>query len=206
MISGWSAALPWGDGDLQLPRVDAGVGDQLEEGQQLALGEGVDLGVAGDLAAGGLDVAHGLEGPRPALGHAAQVVVGGLQAVDREGDAADAGLDHGVDALAVEVVAAGGHRAAHAGLADRPDEEDEVVAQVGLAADQHDLAGAHGLEVLDDLQALLGGELVGAAMAGTRAAVGALLVAGEGQLPHGPARAGGGGARLLAGPAVARGR
>jgi hypothetical protein len=39
--------------------------------------------------------------------------------------------------------------AGHAALADRPDHEDEVVAQVGLAADEHDLADAELGELVD---------------------------------------------------------
>ena len=55
--------------------------------------------------------------------------------------------------------------------------------QVGLAADEHDLARAGRGELRDDLQRLVGGELVGARVAGARAAVGARLIARERQLP-----------------------
>ena len=128
--------------------------------------------------------------------------MGGLEAVDRDREAGQASGDHGLDALGVEVVGAGGHGAGHAGLADGADDEDEVVAQVGLAADQDDLAAAEVLELLHDGEALVGAELVGAAVAGPRSAMGTLLIAGEGELPDRPARALDGG--VGATPAIAR--
>ena len=66
---------------------------------------------------------------------------------------------------------------------ERRDDVEEARVQVGLAADEHDLAGAGRGELLDDLQRSVGGQLVGARVAGARAAVGARLIARERQLP-----------------------
>ena len=177
------------DGDLQLPRVHARVGDQLEQRLVIAEVDLVDLRIAGDLCPGLFHVSEGLERALPAADLIAQLVVRGLESVDRYRYALDAGFDHRLGARLRDAESAGGERRRHAALADAADDEQEVIAQVRLAADQHDLADARCREVIDQSQGFVGGELVGASFTGSRAAVQATVVAGERELPHRERRA-----------------
>src|SRR5205823_10693878 len=69
-------------------------------------------------------------------------------------------------------------------IADGPDQLQPVRAHVGLAADERDLPRAEPRALADDVETLFGRQLVRPAVAGARAAVGALQIAGESNLPH----------------------
>src|SRR6185312_3245619 len=116
-------------------------------------------------------------------GDAAQLVVQLRQAVDGDADALQPGLGRLGDPGGGKVAGTGLHRTVDAVAADGADDLRPVAPQVGLAADQADLPGAQAGELIDDLEALLRAQLVGARPAGTRPAVLALEIAGEGNLP-----------------------
>ena len=95
----------------------------------------------------------------------------------------EAGLDRGLDLGAGQRAAAGLEPASDAGVRHRPDDVEPVAAQIGLAADQADLARAERGQLGDDRADLVERQLVAARPAGARAAMGAAQIAGEGQLP-----------------------
>ena len=86
-------------------------------------------------------------------------------------------------ALSREVACSGRHRAAQAALCDVGRDLVPVVAEVGLSADERHLAHADLGELIDDAEALLGGQLYSARLAGARAARTAAEVARERDLP-----------------------
>src|SRR5690606_5674974 len=106
-----------------------------------------------------------------------------LEAVERHRDRHHPRVDRALHALVVEVAPAGRDAAAHAGVGDRLRDHVPVVAQVGLAADERHLAYAEVVELPDDVEALVGRELVRPRLAGPRAAVAAAEVARERDLP-----------------------
>ena len=146
-------------------------------------GEPVDLGVAAGRDAGAGEFGDGGERLAEAAGHAAQPVVHGLVAVDRDARRHQAGLDRGLDLGPGQRAAAGLQPAFDAGIGHRPDDVEPVAPKIGLAADQADLAGAELGELGGHRADLVDAELVAARPAGARAAMGAPQIAGEGQLP-----------------------
>ena len=107
----------------------------------------------------------------------------GLVAVDRDAGRNQARLDRGLDLGAGQGAAAGLQPAPDAGIGHRLDDVEPVAAQIGLAADQADLARAERGELGDDRADLVQRQLVAARLAGARAAMRAAQIAGEGQLP-----------------------
>jgi hypothetical protein len=94
-------------------------------------------------------------------------------------------------ALGRHAAAAGRQERLHAARRDVRDQLAPVGAQVALAADQHDLDDAELRELIDQIERLRGGQLVGARPAGPRPAVAAREITCERDLPHGEDRAGG---------------
>ena len=116
-------------------------------------------------------------------GQAPQLVVGRANAVERDPDAAQSGGGGAGDALLAEVAAAGLQVAAHPGGADRGNDLQPILPQIGLAADQAHIACAELCDLIDEVECLRGGELVAPAAAGAGAAMAAGKVAGERDLP-----------------------
>ena len=170
------------DGEDELPAGDPLVGQPHAQRVQLAHGPAVDLRVGGHPSAGRSHVPHGLDRAFEAAG-GAQRVVGVRQAVDRQRHDLDPGLDQRLGAPPGEGQAAGGERRLHPALADAPDHQQHVVAQVRLAADEGHLAHAEVGQLVHQPQRFLGRQLVGPGLGRPRAAGAAALVAGEGELP-----------------------
>src|SRR3954447_25164239 len=116
-------------------------------------------------------------------GHAANAVMGGTDAVQRNADAAQPGGGGARDALVCQIAPAGLQVASHPGGADCGDDLKPVLAQIGFAADQADVARAKLGNLLDQVERLGGGELVPAAAARARPAMLAREVAGKRDLP-----------------------
>jgi hypothetical protein len=122
-------------------------------------GQAIDLGVAGVGDAGRAQVIKGLEAAIPAASHATQLIVLGSETIDGDTDLHDTRLGHGGATLGGEVVRTCDHGAAHSLFADVANHQQEVVAQIGLAADQDDLSGPELCQFIDDRQALVEREL-----------------------------------------------
>jgi hypothetical protein len=129
-------------GQLGPPHGDAGVAQGGGGLLEVVLVEPVDLAIAGDDQAGGPRVGDARERRGVAAGGGAQLVVDRRRAVDRHADRGEAGLLQLLAAVLGEAAAAGLHGHADAAVAQVGDQAVAVAAQVGLAADQGDLAGA----------------------------------------------------------------
>jgi hypothetical protein len=103
----------------------------------------------------------------------------------RHARADQAGLLGGARAFGGDAAAARRDQRLHAARGDARDDLAPVVAQVRLAADQDDLDHAELGELIDEVERLGGGQLVGARTARARAAVAAREVARERDLPDG---------------------
>jgi hypothetical protein len=176
---------PHRHGELDLPAVDAERADHLEDGGQVRHGEPIDLRVARDAHAGVAQEAHGIDRRSIRPLHAAQTIVDDLVAVDRDARAVEPGLLRRRDALAREPAAARGGRHDHPAATDGADDVEPIVAEIGLAADERDLLDAEVRHLVDEVETLGGGELLGALVAGARAAVPAGEIALQRDLPHG---------------------
>src|SRR5213593_3260005 len=101
---------------------------------------------------------------------AAQAVVDLLQAIDRDPGCDQPGFGGAADPLLGEMQAAGLQRALHAVDRDFADDLDPVPAEVGLTADQGDLARAQTRKLPDEVETLLGREFARPHTPGARAA------------------------------------
>ena len=169
--------------DLQLPTADPRLRQTLEQVGQVGQGEPIDLGVRPEGDPPLAQPMHRFECALPAALDAPQPIVRAGEPVHGHAHQVDARVLHRRDALARQVAPAGGHRAPHAGLADRSNDQNEVVAKVRLPADEGDLAHAHVAQLGHEVQALVGIELPGPGGSGSRPTVDARLVARQGQLP-----------------------
>jgi hypothetical protein len=113
----------------------------------------------------------------------AHPIVGRLEAVDRDRRVDQAGARQLRRERFGNAAATGGQRGGDAALAQRAHDVEETGVEVGLAADQCDLAGAHCGELVDDAERLERRELAIASDAGARATVRARVIASERQLP-----------------------
>src|SRR3954451_18090936 len=172
-----------GHRELKLPVRGARRDDPVQDRRELLHRAGADLGVDAGPQPRRLGVPQGLDRHLIRAGDAADLVVQLRQAVDRDAEPLQAGLDRLLDAGGRQVPGAALHGAIDAVAAYGADDLRPIPPQVGLAADQADLPGAQAGELIDDLEALFGAQLVGARPAGPGPAVLALEIAGERDLP-----------------------
>src|ERR1700733_3709456 len=178
------AGAAHGHGHAHHPGFDSGVDQHVEQIVELLEGpfgdRGVDAGRQTELARAPQRGDARVE----RAAHAAQLVVPVGHAVDRDAEPFEPGVLGRAQPLVVEVAPAALHRAVDPGGADRRDDLREVTAQIGLTADQRDLARAERLQIRHDLQALVRRELARAFAARARAAVPAFEIARQRDLPN----------------------
>jgi hypothetical protein len=161
---------------------------ELEHVSEERHGETVDLRVDRDLDARRPKVPYRRDRGAVAPFDAPQPVVGALVSVDRDAHALEAGLRSRFATLRCEPAPAGRHERHHPALSDPSDDVDPIVAEVRLAPDDRHLTHLQRRHLIDEVEALLGAQLVGPVAAGARAAVSAREVARERDLPHGVER------------------
>src|SRR5690606_21224023 len=103
--------------------------------------------------------------------HAAQSIVGLLEPIDRDAHALQPRLLGRLATLGVQTAPAGRHERHHAVAANAPDDVDPVLAQVGFATDQAHFADPELRHLVDEVEALLGRELIRAIAPRPRSAV-----------------------------------
>ena len=111
------------------------------------------------------DAAQRRQGELLRSGYAPHPVMGRADAVNRNADARESGGSGTRNALFADVKAAGLQVAPHAGSANRGDNLKPVLAQIGLAADQADVARAEFGNLLDQVERLGGVDFVPATAA-----------------------------------------
>src|SRR3954470_10340957 len=94
--------------------------------------------------------------------HPALAVVNFAGAVDRDAERAEPCLLRGANALLGQRSRATLDAAMDAGVRDRLDDDEPILAQIGFAADQRDLPRAEFGELAHDVEAFVSGELIGA--------------------------------------------
>ncbi len=123
------------DRQLHLPVFCAGIDDDTHHFAELRHHGRCDLGVdARDQADAPAIVEH-TQCLKVRARHAAQMVMQGLQAIDRDAKAAKASVRRRLDHVARQLVAAGLHRAVDAMVADRAHDGQPVPADEGFTAD-----------------------------------------------------------------------
>ncbi|MBK8591944.1 MAG: hypothetical protein IPN77_23080 [Sandaracinaceae bacterium] len=123
---------------------------------------------------------RGVEGPTAS----ALRVVGLAEAIDGDAHGADAGVLRGAHHLVVETEAPRGDAHHHAVRNEGARDHQPVGPQVGLAADERDLAHLRIGQLLHHVEGLLGAQLAAARGASAAPAVPAAEVARERELPH----------------------
>jgi hypothetical protein len=88
-----------------------------------------------------------------------------LQAIERNAQAIQASVDSFIEALLREVASASLSSAVDSVVDTSSNDLRPVFAKIGLAADEGDFASAEPGQGIDDVEALLGGELIVAALA-----------------------------------------
>lgn len=121
---------------------------------EVGLVESIDVGVGGDrdpcLAQPGERLRCGTK----AAACGAHQVVGGFETVHADRDAVDPRIADAASQCLVDAACAGRHGRTHASRRDGPHDGEKARMQVGLAANQRDLPGAHGRQLIDDARLL----------------------------------------------------
>src|SRR6185369_17818051 len=89
------------------------------------------------------------------------------------------------DAICGQIQPAGLHRAVHSLLPYFPYDVKPIASHVGFAANQSNFTRAHACELAHEVEAFVRRQLVRAAFTCTRAAMIALEITSESDLPHG---------------------
>ena len=171
-------------GELDLPRANAAIAELDVERFEVAMVRAVEVDVRRGLDAGGAQALERGHRIAPAATARAHLVVPRFESVDRYARVHEARAGERVCEAVGDAAPAGDHRRTDVTLAQRAHDREHAVMQVGLAADQHDLACTELRELADNAQRFLGRQLVVPRDACARAAVRTRVIAAQRQLPH----------------------